>query len=138
MIVVDEYLALRVLVAPPPPWLGNDELGLPTSRHWRILQAMHHPRGGQLSRLLAGLEDEDRQALRHPSSELMTVIDPRPLLDDAAVISARFSGTGWLTAETLAAGVAHGRRLFFATEHNVGLLLARAAAELGVAVEVLT
>ena len=36
--------------------LPDDELGLPASRHWRLLQRVHDPGSGQLSRLLAGSE----------------------------------------------------------------------------------
>ena len=45
MIVIDEYLALRVLLAQWPERLPGDELALPTSRHWRLLQALHGGRG---------------------------------------------------------------------------------------------
>lgn len=48
MIVVDEYLAVRVFGGDWPTGLPNDELALPASRHWRLLQALHCSRGGQL------------------------------------------------------------------------------------------
>ncbi|MHB1508957.1 MAG: hypothetical protein ACYCST_02530 [Acidimicrobiales bacterium] len=41
-------------------------------------------------------------------------------------------------AESLAAGLAHSRQLWFGTERNVGHLLAHAADELGVVVHVTT
>lgn len=67
---------------------------------------------------------------------MLQVLDPRPLLDDAALIAARFGGTGLLIAETLAAGVAFGGQLWFGTDANVGRLIGRAAPDLGIAVHV--
>jgi hypothetical protein len=75
-------------------------------------------------------------AIRWPHPDVLTVLDPRPLLDDAAVLAARFGGTGQIVAETLAAGLVHGRRLWFGATENVGLLLERAADELGIAVQI--
>ncbi len=66
-----------------------DELGLPTMGHWRLLQALHKPRGGQLTRILASLSDPARSALRWPHPEVMQVLDLRPLLDDAARLAVR-------------------------------------------------
>ncbi|MGH9063857.1 MAG: hypothetical protein ACRD0L_07810 [Acidimicrobiales bacterium] len=65
------------------------------------------------------------------------VLDARPLLDDAALIAARYGGTGWLIAETLAAGLAFGEQLWFGIPANVGRLVDRAAGELGIAVHVI-
>jgi hypothetical protein len=39
---------------------------------------------------------------------VLQVLDPRPLLDKAASIAARYGGTGLLIAESLAAGLAYG------------------------------
>ena len=63
---------------------------------------------------------------------MFSVLDPRPLLDEAAIVAARFGGTGLIMAETLAAGLAHGRQLWFGTATNVGRLLERAASELSI------
>lgn len=136
MIVIDEYLAVRVLLARWPGGLPDDDLALPASRHWRLLQALHNPRGGQLSQILERLPEPDRAALRWPHPEVLQVLDPRPLLDKAAQIAARYGGTGLLVAESLAAGLANGRRLYFGRQDNVGRLLARAAGELGIVVHV--
>ncbi len=136
MIVIDEYLAVRALRARWPAGLPDDELVLPASRHWRLLQALHGGRGGQLSQVLGQLSATGRDAVRRPHPEVLQVLDPRPLLDDAAVTAARFGGTGLLTAETLAAGLAHGRQLWFGTPANVGRLLRRAAGDLGILVNV--
>jgi hypothetical protein len=136
VIVVDEYLTVRVIRGQWPAGLPDDELALTASRHWRLLQALHGNRGGQLSHLFAGAPPAVVTAVRWPHPEVLTVLDPRPLLDEAAAIAARYGGTGLLVAESLAAGLAHGRQLWFGTERNVGQLLARAAGELGIAVQV--
>ncbi len=136
MIVVDEYLAVRVVRAQWPAGLPDDEVAFPASRHWRLLQALHGDRGGQLSQLFAGASPAVVAAVRWPHPEVLTVLDPRPLMDEAAAIAGRYGGTGWLVAESLAAGLVHARQLWFGTEHNVGQLLARAAGELGIEVHV--
>ncbi|MGH9089765.1 MAG: hypothetical protein ACRDZR_00050 [Acidimicrobiales bacterium] len=137
MIVIDEYLAVRVTGGRWPAGLPDDELVLPTSRHWRLLQALHGSRRGRLSDILSGLHPSSRESVRYPHPEVFGVLDPRPLLDEAAVIAARYGGTGWLIAETLAAGLAYGNRLCFGLEANVGRVVSRAAGELGIAVEVI-
>lgn len=133
MIVVDEYLAVRILRGDMPRDLPDEDLLLPMSRHWRLLQALYGGRGGRLSRLLALLSDADREALRYPHPEVIEVLDPRPYLDEAARLAARFGHTGWLIADTLAAGRHHGA-LWFGDPRNVGGLLERAAEELGIEV----
>ena len=138
MIVIDEYLAVRVVGGDWPEGLPDDEeLGLPASRHWRLLQRVHAPGDGQLSQILAQLSDAGRDGIRHPHPEVLSVLDPRPLLDDDAAMAARYGG-GLLIAETLAAGLVHGRRLFFGTPANVGRHLASAAEDLGIVVQAIT
>jgi len=136
--VIDEYLAVRVLLGRWPAGLPVDELALPASRHWRLLQAVHNPRGGQLSQLLAAVSPAGRDIIRHPHPEVLAVLDPRPLLDDAAAIAAKVGTSGWLIAETLTAGVAHNNELWFGTDRNVGRLVERAAPELGITIHVVT
>jgi len=94
VIVLDEYLAVRVLFGHWPAELPDDELALTASRHWRLLQALHSPRGGQLSRVLSQLSEPDRAAERWPHPEVLRILDPRPMLDEAAALAARFGGTG--------------------------------------------
>lgn len=138
MIVIDEYLAVRVLGGDWPDDLPDDELALPASRQWRLLQRVHAPGSGQLSRLLAALPGGDLGVIRFPHPEVLQVLDPRPLLDDAAAIAARFGTTGLLIAETLAAGVAYGGQLWFGLDANIGRVVERAAPELGVTVRLAT
>ena len=137
MIVIDEYLAVRVMGGVWPEGLPDDEdLALPASRHWRLLQRVHAPSDGQLSQILAQLSDAGRDGIRHPLPEVFGVLDPRPLLDDAAALAASYGG-GLLIAETLAASLVHGRRLYFGSPANIGRHLAIAAEDLGIAVHVI-
>lgn len=69
-----------------------------------------------------------RVSATHP--EVLQVLDPRPLLDEAAEIAARYSAGGLLMAETLAAGLVHGHQLWFGTPRNVGRAPARIAEDL--------
>lgn len=134
MLVIDEYLAVRVLVGAHPTQLDPDEtLALPAYRHYRLLQRVHAPGAGQLSQLLG---DTDRQAIRRPHPEVLHILDPRPLLDEAAAIGAAYRSAGLLVGETLAAGLVHGRQLWFGTRRNVGDRLAEIAGELGIAIHV--
>lgn len=134
MLVVDEYLAVRVLVGARPSELGDDEpLALPAYRHYRLLQRVHAPGGGQLSALLA---ESDRQAIRRPHPEVLQILDPRPLLDEAAAIGARYRAGGLLVGETLAAGLTYGRQLWFGTARNIGDRLAEIAADLHITIHV--
>jgi hypothetical protein len=74
--------------------------------------------------------------LRAPDPSILEVLDPRPLLDEAAQLAARFGATGWLIAETAVAGLAHGRELWFGSERNVGRKLREIAGDLGIAIHV--
>ena len=136
MIVVDEYLAIRSLLGVLPEGLPDEPLAITTSAHWRLLQRVHAPAGGQLSQALAALPASDREALRFPHREVLDVLDPRPRLDEAAQIAARFGKTGWLIAETVTAGLTYGRQLWFGSERNVGIRLREIAEDLGIAVHV--
>jgi hypothetical protein len=138
MIVVDEYLAVRSLLGVLPTDLPDDRLALPLPAHWRLLQRLHAPAGGQLSQLLSALPESDREALRFPDPAVLEVIDPRPRLDQAAAIAAAYGGTGWLVAETIVAGLAHGRVLWFGNERNIGRRLREIASELGIAIHTAT
>lgn len=136
MIVIDEYLAVRILRGAWPDALPDtDDLVLPTSRYWRLLQRIHSPGTGQLSQILSTLSSSDLDALRYPHPEVLQILDSRPLLDEAARLGSRFGG-GWLIDETLAAGLHHGRTLWFGAERNVGRVVREAADELGITVHI--
>jgi hypothetical protein len=134
-LVIDEYLAVDVMLGDWPAGLPDDDIiGLPASRHFRLLQRIHSPGGGQLTGILGRLSPTGRDSLRHPHPEVLQVLDPRPLLDEAASIGARYRTGGLLIVETLAAGLAFGHQLWFGTERNIGSRLAEIAADLGIAV----
>lgn len=132
MIVIDEYLAVRVLFARWPQGLPDGDVALPATRHWRLLKALLSPRAGQLPPFVDQLSPAGRDSIRQPDSDIVQVLDSRPLFDTAASIAVRY-GTGLLVAETLAAGLVYGS-LWFGAEENVGRLLRRAASELGIPV----
>jgi hypothetical protein len=136
VIIIDEYLLVRVVLGDwPEPLPDSEDLILPLSRHWRLLQRLHAPGGGQLTALLTPLSPSDRDAIRFPHPELVRVLDSRVILDEAAQIAAHWGG-GWLIAETLAAGLNNGRALWFGHSDNVGRGLATAAGALGIDVHV--
>ena len=136
MIVVDEYLAIRSLLGVLPEGLPDEPLAITTSVHWRLLQRVHAPAGGQLSQALAALPASDREALRFPHREVLEVLDPRPRLDEAAQIAARYGKTGWLIAENVTAGLTYGRQLWFGSDRNVGVRLREIADDLGIEIHV--
>jgi hypothetical protein len=137
VIVIDEYLAVDVVRGDWPDGLPDDDvLGLPVTCHYRLLQRIHDPGTGQLSAILGRLSPQDREAIRHPHPEIVQVLDPRPILDEAASIAARYHTGGLLVPEILAAGFAYGRQLWFGTPANVGVRMADIAADLGIAIHV--
>lgn len=138
MIVVDEYLAIRSLLGVLPGGLPDEPLAITTSAHWRLLQRVHAPAGGQLSQAHDALPPSDREALRFPHREVLDVLDPRPRLDEAAQIAARYGRTDWLIAETVTAGLTYGRQLWFGSDRNVGVRLREIAEELGIEIHVAT
>jgi hypothetical protein len=139
MIVIDEYLVMRVLGGRrwPEGLPTTEDLALPASRHWRLLQRIHAPAAGQLSTMLTALRPSDLDTIRFPHPEVLQILDPRPLLDEAAQLAAHHRG-GWLIAETLAAGLHHGHTLWFGNQRNVGSLLATAADTLGITIHIAT
>lgn len=137
MLVIDEYLAVDVVLGDWPAGLPDDDtLVLPASRQFRLLQRIHNPGTGQLTGILDRLSPAGRDSLRHPHPEVLHILDPRPLLDEAASIGARYGTGGLLVTETLAAGLAYGHQLWFGTPRNVGRRLAEIAGELHVSVHV--
>lgn len=135
MIVIDEYLAVDALLGLWPDAVSEDEaLGLPATCHYRLLQRLHDPGAGQLSAILGRLGPQDRDAVRFPHPEVFQVLDPRPLLDEAASISARYRIGGLLVPEILAAGLTYGHQLWFGTPANIGRRMAEAANDLHIAI----
>jgi hypothetical protein len=94
------------------------------------------PVGGQLSQAMAGLSDAGRSVLRRPAPKVLEVLDPRPLLDQAAEISAAYGGTGLLVAEMITAALHHGRTLWFGNERNIGIRIREIAQDFGISIHV--
>ena len=126
VIVVDEYLAIRSLLGVLPE--GPSRRAAVRSRPQRtggccsgctLRPAVSSRRRSPRCR---------RRIARHCGSRIVRcieVLDPRPRLDEAAQIAARFGKTGWLIAETVTAGLTYGRQLWFGSERNVGIRLSR-------------
>ncbi len=96
-----------------------------------------NPSGGQLSQLLANLPGDDLGVVRWPHPEVLSVLDPRPLLDEAAAISEHALGAPggsllrpWPPVLLMATGC--GSVPPTTSQHD------RAASELGIAVHVVT
>lgn len=135
MLVVDEYLAVVIVLGDWPVGFPDNDLAvLPASRHFRLLQRIHQPGTGQLTGILEQLTPAGRDSLRSPHPEVLQIIDPRPLLDEAAAIGARYRTGGLLVTETLAAGLTYGHELWFGRARNVGRRLAEIADDLNIAI----
>jgi hypothetical protein len=138
VIVIDEYLAVVWCAATGP--MVCPTTTCPLYRPAGITPCCNEsmtPGSGQLSAVLARLSETGRETIRHPYPEVLRILDPRPLLDEAASIGARFRTGGLLITESLAAGLAYGQALYFGTEANVGRRLNEIATALGIAVHVL-
>jgi len=137
VIVIDEYLAVRVAGGDwPDGHVDSEDLVLPMSRHWRLLQPVHAPRGGNISQIMGTFHPDDAlTALRVPHPEVLQILDPRPLLGEAAQLGLKCGG-GWLIDETLAAGLDHGRTMWFGSARDVCRLLASAADDLGISIHI--
>ncbi len=71
-----------------------------------------------------------------PHPEVLQILDPRPVLDDAAAIGAAYKAAGLLNGETLAAGLAYGRQLWFGTARNIGKRLTEITADLHIDIHI--
>lgn len=136
MIVVDEYVALRVVLAEWPAELPDDDLALPATRHWRLIQALTPPGRGGSRRSFRRCPSPTERSSANPIRPSFRCWTRGPSSMKWRVIAGRYGGTGFLIAETLAAGLSMGGRLWFGLAANVGRVVSRAAPELGIAVHV--
>ncbi|MHB1536105.1 MAG: hypothetical protein ACYC1D_16140 [Acidimicrobiales bacterium] len=74
--MIDEYLTVDVLRGHWPDGLPDDELGLPATHHYRLLQRVHQPGTGRLSQILAGLSAAGREAIRGPDPDVVESSTP--------------------------------------------------------------
>ena len=134
MIVVDEYVLLRVLSsADEVAGLPDDILGLTYLRHWRLVSTIALGDGtGRLSRLLAELHPSRRRFIEQPDARLVQIIDPRALMLSAARAHALTGGLSALMAETVAACLHHDSPFFVGDPQNAKGTLADKMRALGV------
>jgi hypothetical protein len=134
VLVVDEYLAVRVLGG---GWPG----GLPTRTSSPCLPAAT---GGSCSACTRPAAVTSRSCWRRcpavtqrrPLPAPRGPPDPRPLLDSVAWIAARYHAGGLLIAETLAAGLAHGHQLWSGSDRNVSRAMGSIAEDLEISVHI--
>jgi hypothetical protein len=69
--------------------------------------------GEKAERILFGADHTSRLA------RVLEILDPRPYLYEAARISARFRGTGWLVAKAVTA-LRHDRQLWLGSGRDIG------------------
>ncbi len=134
MIVVDEYIVLRVLagsgeVAGVPDGI----MGLTYLRHWRLVSAIAKSEGaGRLSRTLSQLDPSRRRFIEQPDARLLQVIDPRPLILSAGRAHGLVGGLSALMAETVAACLHHESAFYVGDPQNATGVLADKARSLGI------
>lgn len=137
MRVVDEYVALRVLNGDWPTELPEDVLGLPWTRHWRLLSSLALPGSGRISRRLNEMSEAGRQAIRQPHPDLLKVLDdPRATAHLAADLLALTGPTSMLIIEALAVAIRHTSPLYVGDSQNAVGAMATHAASLHVEIVV--
>lgn len=140
MILVDEFLAIRVIAGTAPEALRRESAALTYSRAYRLTRALFGPGPGRLqvrgrfTRLVDSLGDDDREALNEwlaePDPGVLAVIDPRAYIRSAAVLQNTYA-VSLLQAETLAAGVDHDCPIRFGDPDSAPEPVQRAARDLG-------
>lgn len=139
MIVVDEYLLLRVLSSTDVvEGLPDDTLGLTYLRHWRMVSTIATGAGtGRLSRLLDQLDLSRQRFIEQPDARLVQIIDPRALVLSAARAHALSGGLSALMAETVAACLHYESPFYVGDSQNAKGLLSSKMRTLGVEIIVL-
>ncbi len=134
MIVVDEYLVLRVLAgAGEVDGLPDDIMGLTYLRHWRLVSTIAKSEGsGRLSRTLSHLDPSRRRFIEQPDARLLQVIDPRPLILSAGRAHSLVGGLSALMAETVAACLHHESPFYVGDRQNAVGVLADKVRSLGI------
>ena len=90
------------------------------------------PAAGRISRGLAALRNEDREAIRRPHPDLLEVLDPRGTSLLAADLLETTGPTSMLIAETLAAAIHFRSELYFGDPQNAIGPISEHARDLGV------
>lgn len=145
MIIGDELLALRALVGRPAPVGAGETIGLTYSRAYRLTRALLDPGPGRLAvrgrftRVVDRLSPADQVALHNrlaaPDPTVLAIIDPRPAIRTAGTVQNAYA-VSLLQAEALAAAVLDDLRIVFADADSASAPFRRAAAEMGLHLEV--
>jgi hypothetical protein len=116
VILVDEFLAIRVIAGSAPEPLRGEPAALTYGRAYRLTRALLGSGPGRLqvrgrfTRLVDALGEDDQRAINEwladPDPAVLTIIDPRAYISSAAALQNTFS-VSLLQAETLAVGAEH-------------------------------
>lgn len=149
MMICDDYLALRALLAGRPAEMPDTgALGVTTSTWWRLLRPVHgviHARAtgttqgveGSFTAVMNTMPDEVLNRVRQPDARLLQVLDSRRILDTAAALGVSHRG-GMLQLETIAAAVVYSGTLWYGSERNISPVTKRIAADLDIDIHVVT
>jgi hypothetical protein len=146
VILVDEYAALPALAGRPLAALEGQTLALTYGRAYRLTRALLDPGPGRLptsgrfTRLVDAMSEADRQALHerlaHPDPDVLTTVDPRPLIRTAGAIQNAYA-VSLLQAETIAAAVSYDWPIRFAAADSASGAVRQAAEQLGLDLDTL-
>ena len=147
MILVDEYLAIRVISGAAPNAMPAGAVALTYSRAYRLTRALLDPGPGRLrgrgrfTRLIDALPEHDQRVLyewlAEPNPNVLTIVDPRQLIRVAGALQNTYA-VSLLQAETLAAAATHGWPIRFGDPDSTTAHVGRAAQELGLDLAVFT
>lgn len=145
-ILVDEYLAIRVVSRSAPDIMGDEAVALSYGRAYRLTRALRDVGPGRLqlkgrfTRLVEGLSPRGQALLAEwladPHPAVLSIVDPRPLIGATAALQNTYA-VSLLQAETLAAGVDHDWPIRFGDPDSAPASVHRAARELGLDLAVL-
>jgi hypothetical protein len=140
VILVDEFLAIRVMVGRAPKALRGESAALTYGRTYRLTRALLGSGPGRLqvrgrfTRLVDALGEDDQRALGEwladPDPAVLTVVDPRVYIRSTAVLQNTYA-VSLLQAETLAVGAEHDWPIRFGDLDSAPEPVQRAARDLG-------
>ncbi len=131
MIIVDDQLSAAVLSERRS---FPDDVATTWAFHFRLLRALHDPRGG--GQLTQASADGLLPIAAKPPPELLMVLDPRTTTDQAAAFAIA-DRLNLLTAQLLAAATHHGATVAL-SDGNVGRSWPALFEDHGIALEVIT
>ncbi|MGH9042139.1 MAG: hypothetical protein ACRDZ3_18120 [Acidimicrobiia bacterium] len=147
MVLVDEFLAIRVISGSRPAGLGVGPVRLTYGRTYRLTRALSTSGAGRLqvrgrfTRLVEALGDADRRVLdewlANPDPSVLSIIDPRAFIRMAAALQNTYA-ISLLQAETLAAAAGQEAPIRFGDPDSAPAPVQRAVRELGLDLAILT